>query len=398
MRITWITRSFLDYRIPVFKALDEMCGHNLTVIYYKDVPPERTRKKIRAVLGKRAIAREKELRIGNKPKIDNASKSNTSFRIPISPGLIKQVIDSKPDVLISDGFMQWTYAALAVRALKGIPHVMCYERTKYTERNAGKFRILYRKFVSHWIDAIDCNGQLTKEYVKELLGWEDNRLTTGHMAADTEGMKIAVEQTSEASCLELRNKLNIKGTMLLYVGQLIERKGVEELLDAWKEFNQEKYEATLVYVGTGDLENKLQQRIKNENIENIILTGAIDYDSIAVYYKTADCFIIATKEDNWSLVVPEAMACGLPIASSKYNGCWPELVTTENGWIFDSLNKAEIIHTLKNIVDNKDKLKRMGEVSKLIVASHTAEKAAKSIMNAIEIAQQHCNKSINFKI
>lgn len=36
MKITWVTRSFLDYRIPVFKALDEMCGHQLTVVYYKD--------------------------------------------------------------------------------------------------------------------------------------------------------------------------------------------------------------------------------------------------------------------------------------------------------------------------------------------------------------------------
>lgn len=393
MRITWITRSFLDYRIPVFKALDEMCGHSLTVIYYKDVPPERTQKKIRAVLGERAIARDKELRIGNKPKIDNASKSNTSFRIPVSPGLVKQIIDSKPDVLISDGFMQWTYAALIVRALKGIPHVMCYERTKYTERNAGKLRVFYRKFVSNWIDAIDCNGQLTKEYVKELLNWQDNRLTTGHMVADTEGMKTAVEQTMEISCKELRDKLNIKGTMLLFVGQLIERKGVEELLDAWKEFSQEEHEATLVYVGTGDLEGKLQQRIKNENIENIVLTGSIDYDSIAVYYKTADCFIIATKEDNWSLVVPEAMACGLPIASSEYNGCWPELVTPENGWVFDSLNKTDIINTLKKIISSKDKLKKMGEVSKSIVASHTAKEAAKSIMDAIEIAKKHCNKN-----
>lgn len=390
MRITWVTRSFLDYRIPVFKALDEMCNHNLTVIYYKDIPPERVQKKIKAILGERAMARNIELRIGSKPKIDNASKSNTSIRIPISPGLIKQVIDSKPDVLISDGFMQWTYATLAVRALKGIPHVMCYERTKYTERNAGKFRILYRKFVSHWIDAIDCNGQLTKEYVKDLLGWEDNRFTTGHMVADTEGMKNAVQQITETSCQELRVKLNIKGTMLLFVGQLIERKGVEELLDAWKEFNQEEQNATLVYVGSGKLEERLRQRIKNENIKNIVLTGAIDYDSIATYYKTADCFIIATKEDNWSLVVPEAMACGLPIASSKYNGCWPELVTPENGWVFNPLNKTDIINTLKKIISSKDKLKKMGDVSKVIVASHSAERAARSIMDAIEIAKKHC--------
>ena len=392
MRITWITRSFLDYRIPVFKVLDKLCGHNLTVIYYKDVPPERTQKKIKAVLGERAIARKKELRIGNKPKIDNASKSNTSFRIPISLGLIKQVIESKPDVLVSDGFMQWTYAALAIRALKGIPHVMCYERTKHTERNAGKLRIWYRKFVSRWIDAIDCNGQLTEEYVKELLGWDKSRLTYGHMVADTTGMELAVKQTTDTACYQLRKELGIKGTMLLFVGQLIERKGVEELLDAWKEFSPKEPEATLVYVGNGALEEKLRQRIKDERIGNIVLTGAVDYDSIATYYKTADCFILPTVEDNWSLVIPEAMACGLPRATTIYNGCHPELITQENGWVFDTYNKQSIIDTLQKIISNKDRLKEMGEISKQIVSKHTAERAAQSIMDAICIAQKHCNK------
>lgn len=181
MRITWVTRSFLDYRVPVYAALDKLCGHQLTVIYYKDIPPVRCQEKLKAVLGDRAIARDKELRIGNRPKIDNASRANSSIRIPISPGLIKQVIDTKPDVLVSDGFMQWTYAALAVRALKGIPHVMLYERTAHTERTAGKVRTLYRKIVSRWIDSIGCNGKLTGDYVKSLLGWNNSRLTYGHM-------------------------------------------------------------------------------------------------------------------------------------------------------------------------------------------------------------------------
>lgn len=391
MKITWVTRSFLDYRIPVYAALNKMCDGNLTVIYYKDVPPQRCQDKLKSVLGDRAIARKNELRIGNKPKIDNATKSNTTFRIPVSPGLIRQVIDSKPDVIVSDGFMQWTYAALAVRALKRIPHVMCYERTAHTERNAGKLRILYRRFVSRWIDAIDCNGSLTGEYVKNLLGWNEKRLTYGHMVADVTGMQKAVACISEKESQLLRQKLNIKGVMFLYVGQLISRKGVLELLSAWSNI-AEKNEATLVYVGDGVLEQSLREQIANEHIPNVVLTGGVDYDRIAVYYKAADCFIIPTTEDNWSLVVPEAMACGLPVACSKYNGCHPELVHPENGWVFDPLDNSSIVETLKTIVGSADKLKDMGEASKRIVAPHTAERAAQSIMDAIEIAKKHCSK------
>lgn len=387
MRITWVTRSFLDYRVPVYAELDKLCRHQLTVIYYKDIPPVRCQEKLKAVLGDRAMARDKELRIGNRPKIDNASRANSSVRIPISPGLIKQVIDTKPDVLVSDGFMQWTYAALAVRALKGIPHVMLYERTAHTERTAGKVRTLYRKIVSRWIDAIGCNGKLTGDYVKSLLGWDDSRLTYGHMVADVTGMEKQVDNVKSEECLQIRNRYGIEGLMLLFVGQLISRKGVKELLGAWDVFQRQTSEiCTLVYVGSGAQEEELKALVKKRNIQHVVMTGAIDYDQIAPFYKTADCFIIPTLEDNWSLVVPEAMACGLPIATSIYNGCHPELVHKENGWTFDPLNQKSIVDILGKIVAAKNILPQMGLASKQIVSHETAERAAQSIYDAINIA------------
>ena len=387
MRITWVTRSFLDYRVPVYKALDELSEHELTVIYYKDVARPNVVSKAEAVLGQRCVAHDKEIRIGNKPKSDNMSISNTSFRIPYSPGLVKKVLASKPDVLVSDGFMQWTYAALAVRALKGIPHVMCYERTAHTERNASNLRKAYRRFVSRWIDAIDCNGALTGEYVKSLLGWDDSRLTYGHMVADVEGLQRQVAAISQEDSLALRERLGIRDVMLLYVGQLISRKGVHELLSAYSHIAEKVPTMTLVMVGGGPLEEELRKRIKEERIKNVVLAGRIDYDEVATYYKAADCFILPTTEDNWSLVVPEAMACGLPVATTIYNGCHPELVHPENGWVFDSLNPKSIEETLLDIYAKKDELPEMGKTSQQIVAHETAERAAKSIMEAIEIAK-----------
>jgi len=391
MRITWVTRSFLDYRIPVFKALNELCGNQLTLIYYKDVVPERVRKKAESILGDRAIARDIEFRIGNRPKVDNAVKTGLAVRVPLSPGLIKKVIDTKPDAIVSDGFMQWTYAALAVRAIKYIPHVMCYERTAHVERNAQKARIWYRKFVSRWIDAIDCNGSLCEEYVTNALGFDPKRITFGHMAAETSGLQMKCSAITDAEVESFRGKNGIKGIMLLFVGRLYELKGVMELLKGWQSFMKQcpDADATLAYVGGGDQEQELREYISAHKIPNVVMTGAIDYDDIALYYRAADCFIIATKGDNWSLVVPEAMACGLPIATSIYNGCWPELVTSANGWTFDPLNQESIVSVLHQIVEHKKELKAMGAESRRIVASYTPENAAQSIYNAIDIAKKH---------
>lgn len=114
MRITWVTRSFLDYRVPVYRALDELCGHQLTLIYNSEAVPERCQNKVREFLGDRAIAMSGEIRIGHKHQLGVANKG---IRIPIQKGLVKTVRQSKPDIIVSDGFFQWTYAPLIMKIM-----------------------------------------------------------------------------------------------------------------------------------------------------------------------------------------------------------------------------------------------------------------------------------------
>ena len=40
MNITWTTHSFLDYRIPVYAELDNLCGHHFSLVYNAEVVPE----------------------------------------------------------------------------------------------------------------------------------------------------------------------------------------------------------------------------------------------------------------------------------------------------------------------------------------------------------------------
>ena len=109
--------------------------------------------------------------------------------------------------------------------------------------------------------------------------------------------------------------------------------------------------------------------------------GNVDYNDIYKYYAIGDVFIIPTLEDNWSLVVPEAMACGLPIACSIYNGCYPELVKQNiNGSLFDPLREESIIDVLKYF--HKVNLKEFGEKSKDIERKYNCENVSNRIFQA----------------
>jgi glycosyltransferase involved in cell wall biosynthesis len=388
MKVVWVTRSFLDYRIPVYDELCRRIDRQLTLFYNADYVPDRVSRKARAVLGKRAVCLRGELHIGRERRDGMA---NSGVRIPYQRGLIKRILKEKPDIIISDGFFQWTYAALWLRATRHTPHVMCYERTAHTERNAQQYRTMYRKLATRWIDAICCNGRLCGEYVQGL-GFPAGRITYGHMVADVNTLREGSKRITTQQIQQKRSELDIQGVVFLYVGQIIPRKGVMQLLEAWKMLPAEigKSKCSLLLVGGGSQESECRDYCKKNKLDNVRFTGEIDYDVLPLYYRCGDVFIMPTLEDNWALVVPEAMACGLPVICSKYNGCWPELVRPENGWVFDPLDVSDTANALQICLTKHRSLQTMGEASANIVNQHTAAHAAQAITEACDIAVTHC--------
>lgn len=383
MKIVWSTLWFLDYRIAVFKELSQIEGVDFYLIYNQEVNSESINQKIRAALKGRAIPMTGEVKLGSNSVSGFANKG---FRIPYQPGLVKQIRALQPDVMVSDGFFQWTYAPLYLRATAKIPHVMCYERTNHTERSAQVVRKLYRKLALKWIDVICCSGELCGQYVTQL-GFDKSRITFGHMAADVESLKNQVEKIETTTLENLKQKLELSQTTYIYVGRMIELKGIMQLLNAWRDFSYNfSYKPTLVLVGSGEQDDMIKSEIKTKQLDNVRFVGRISYDDIATYYKLADVLVIPTLEDNWSLVVPEAMSCGLPVITSVYNGCWPELVQKRNGWVVDPLNHEDFVKTLTESYKKRSDFKTMGQVSYEIVQKYTPATAAKQIYESCQIA------------
>ena len=385
MKAVWVTRSFLDYRIPVYKELCRCLDGQFTLFYNADYVPQRCCKKVQNVLGTKAKGLHREFCIGPKKW---QSMANKEIRISYQRGLIKAVLNENPDVMISDGFFQWTYAPLWLRATRHIPHIMCYERTSYTERNAQFYRRAYRKSVLRWIDAICCNGKLCGEYVKSL-GFPPERITYGHMVADVNNLVEKSTIITNNKIQQKRSELELNGLVFLYVGQIIPRKGIMQLLQSWKIFSREvgmdKY--SLLLVGNGLQMYECRSYCKDNNLDNVRFTGEITHDKLPLYYKCGDVLIMPTLEDNWSLVVPEAMACGLPILCSKYNGCWPELARDSlNGWVFDPLDISDTVRILQSCLCKNSQLQQMGKTSKQIISKHTASQAVDAIMEGCDIA------------
>lgn len=384
MRLTYVAQSFLDYRIPVFEAINRRLGGGLNVIFSTDYVPARVTAKAREVLGEGAIGLTGEKRIGP----DSIQGfANRTMRFVYQPGILRAIAATRPDVVVGDGFYQWTSFALAYRLRHGTPLVVCYERTFHTERHAQWIRTFYRRQVLRWVDAMAVNGRLAHDY-SQWLGMPVAHITTGQMVADTAGLAQRAAAVSLAEQSALRAQWGHPSLVFLVVGQLIDRKGLCELLHGWARLERESPgDGRLVLVGSGPLEGELKALVGSLGLRHVRFAGPVDYDAIAPYYAAADVFVMPTLEDNWSLVVPEAMACGLPILCSRYNGCYPELIEPDgNGWVFDPLDEQDTFAVLYRCITQQDRLAAMGTRSREMVANHTPEHAAEAILGACRLA------------
>ena len=362
MRVLYANPIFFNYRLPFYKRLNELFGGTFYILYsvtrYKG-RYDKLLEEIVKVMGSNALPFKGE-RLFN--TYEKSFKYNTEKgkKIPLTWGLMRTIHKIKPDVLITEGFYQWTPLVALYAAIHHIPLFMGYERTCHTERNAGWIKKIHRKITDKFIDGYLVNGSETRKYLLTL-GINPNKIHVGGMNADSEGLVNSIKSFSAQDKERFKEKYKY-GTGLIYLfsGRISHLKGVDYLLEAWKEHIKKHQDDTLILVGYGDLYEILKKQYDKES--SIFLEGRVDYENVYKYYAIADVFILPTIEDNWSLVIPEAMACGLPVATSIYNGCYPELVKHNvNGTTFDTFKKDSIIEALDYF--HHHDLKKMGKQS-----------------------------------
>ena len=378
MKILWISPWFGNYRIPVYEYLNKLSKGNFYIICSEENTSDLVREKLKASLGEHAIimSGEKRTTMGN----EESDFANSALVIKRQPGLYKKVKEVKPDVVITEGFGGWAPAGIRYAVLHRKKLCMFYERTAYVERNSPQWRSWYRRIVGMPVDHFLINGTLTEQYLNEGLHFKHTPKVKGCMCADSFGLAEAVKTVTDADKQVLAKELDLKGGLTyLFVGQMVERMGIEQLLDAWTAHIEKHPDDNLIVIGKGILLDKMKEQY--DSCSSLHILGAVNYDLLYRYYALCDVFIMPTLEDNWCLVIPEAMACGKPVASSIYNGGHYELVQNGvNGYNFDPLKKEEILDTLDKF--HGADLEAMGKKSVEIESNFTPDKAAQRIFDA----------------
>lgn len=126
---------------------------------------------------------------------------------------------------------------------------------------------------------------------------------------------------------EILNTVSSTNTEKKYDAVFMKRfqtvKGAYDLIDIWKKVVKHKKNAKLLLIGDGPEEKEMRKRINDAKLnKNFEFTGVVfDFSQKIKLLQQSKIFILPSYEENWAIVIGEAMAVGLPIIT--YN--LPEL-------------------------------------------------------------------------
>ena len=320
MRILFISNYPSPYRVDFFNLFGQYV--ELTVAFTERVEAQKHRSAKwfnKDYSGFNAVFLEDQFRIGR-----------YSFFKDILP-----LLRSHYDHIILGGYSSGTQmAAIEYMKIHKIPFTI--EADGGLISNDSKFRYLVKKHfigsANYWLSS----GKSTTNYFIYYGANEDNiymypfasqrkkDLVQAELTKDEEHTIFLEGEEYPSKCYR-RKKLDIsEKRMVLFVGQMIYRKGIDVLLKAAAKLPRD---VAVVIVGGEPTEEYLKMK-QILNLDHVYFVGFKEKEELSEYYRAADLFVMPTREDIWGLVINEAMSYSLPIVST--DRCVAALELVEN--------------------------------------------------------------------
>jgi phosphatidyl-myo-inositol alpha-mannosyltransferase len=108
---------------------------------------------------------------------------------------------------------------------------------------------------------------------------------------------------------------------ILFVGRLEKRKGLGDLLRAYRSIVDRVPKSRLIIVGDGPLRGKVESYISRHRLPNVVMAGYVPESVKPRFYDSADIFCApATGAESFGIVLLEALASGLPVVATEVPG------------------------------------------------------------------------------
>ncbi len=193
--------------------------------------------------------------------------------------------------------------------------------------NYGLFYLITKLSLLHAAEVITLTEMLSRK--AEKLGVKSHRIKCIPTPVDTRAFDPSVSRKT------IREKFNLHGTVLLYVGRIRPEKRVGNAISALKLVRDAGEDARLLIVGAGpyeDEEKKITDLTKELGLTDyVIRAGAVKHAELPEYYAAGDIFVLPSIMEGLPNALLEAMAMAKPVAATNADGTKEVITGGVNG-------------------------------------------------------------------
>jgi glycosyltransferase involved in cell wall biosynthesis len=343
MKIAFVHNRYIDYRIPFFKLISEK--FNIKFFFEKEKE-----------------FNKKEIQLSFSRTIKLPAKN-----IRFSPLLPFKLLCGDFDLFISGelGYTNTIITFIVARLLRK-PFIIWSEEW---HPDTSVFRDLFglkRKIVT-LASACIAPGFKSASFLK-FLGAKDASI---FIAPNASIPILDLRQNHPSTFInsEFENAI----TKILYLGRLIQSKGIDYLIKSFALIEKNGHNAFLIIAGQGPYLTDLEKLAEEQNIKNILFTRqhVSDVDKLSLY-KNCDIFVLPsvyyTYVEGWGLVLNEAMYFAKPVIATDMVGAAHDLIKNgTNGFIVPQRNVTALTNALITLMRDHKRKKKMGLNSKRII-------------------------------
>ena len=372
-KVLLITNIIPPYRIPLYEYIYQGEDFDLKLIALAESEANREWR----------IAKD-QIKINYRvlPGIHKFIRSR-EIAIHLNWGLWKAILRYKPDIVITSGYDTFAYwqAFLYCKLFKK-KYILWNGTTLLSAGRINGFIGKIKQMIIRGADRYIAYGKKAAEYLTHMGASKEHI----HVGINTVDMNLFRKKTTELHQDENLQKKRSRypKLLMLYVGQLINRKGIYQLLKALNELHDPN--VGLLIVGNGPQEKELSQFCQDQKLENVYFEGFQQQEALLRYYALADVLILPSFKEVWGLVINEALASGIYVLCSKYAGAAYDLIKEGwNGILFNPHSIKELIILIRKAKEQVEDIRARREaISEHACHEFSIERSAQAFSNAVE--------------
>ncbi|MGB9854013.1 MAG: glycosyltransferase family 4 protein [Candidatus Bathyarchaeales archaeon] len=265
---------------------------------------------------------------------------------------------------IKKPFIQTIHGVLADEYIQSLKFSSPTLRTKFSRIFMRKLSEM-EKYAAKNADLIVTVSKYSLSKMVELYGVDTAKIRVVPNGVDVKRFRPA--QSSK----KLRRKVGVNdNSCVLFVGNLIPRKGVHFLIEAARYVLKENKRVVFLIVGDGPLKNYLVSYSKIQGVsENFVFLGNVSDSMLPAIYNCADVFVLPSIQEGQGITLLEAQASAKPVVAFHTGGIDEFVLNKKTGFLVKP-DSCELANAILNLLSNERLRNEMGRYARKFICEN----------------------------